>query len=406
MVTRRVTALIGAFALLVVGCAGPAATPRPATPAPATAAPATAAPATAAPATAAPVTAAPVTAPPATAAPPTDAPVTTAPVTDPPATAATGACEGQSLTFMLSFLANIQHAGFLVAEEQGYYDEEGLDVEIVPAGPGTDVAVAVADGTADLGQVDYVRLLDARGAGVPIKTVAQVYKDPFFFWYSSAEGGPATVAEWEGMRVGAIQVGDYPERDAMMIAAGIEPDSITPVAQDFDGLLDPETMDIAEGVVFFHPALINIIGNPPFPPFPDGYNVFRPAELGADFASQTVAANEDFIASNGDAITCFIRASIRGWHTAFDDADLAVASTMTFVPADSPITPEHQAAALPDVLAITGTDGHDATLLQPDEASYQATVDQLVTLGYFEGEPPVVADTFDGSFWDAAQAAP
>ena len=31
-------------------------------------------------------------------------------------------------------------------------------------------------------------------------------------------------------------------------------------------------------------------------------------------------------------------------------------------------------------LDITGTDGHDTTLLQPDEASYQSTVDQLVTL--------------------------
>jgi NitT/TauT family transport system substrate-binding protein len=302
---------------------------------------------------------------------------------------------------MLSFLANIQHAGFLVAEQEGYYEEEGLDVEIIPAGPGTDVATAVADGTADLGQVDYVPLLRARNAGVPIKAVAQIYKDPFFFWYSSKDGGPATVEEWDGKTVGAIQVGDYPERDAMMIAAGLEPDAINVVPQDFDGLLDPATMDIAEGVVFFHPALINLVG---MPPFPDSYNVFRPADLGADFASQTVAGSEEYLGANADAVACFIRASIRGWHDAFDDAQTAVDDTMAFVPPDSPITADHQAAALPDVLAITGTDGHDATLLEPDETSYQDTIDQLVALDFFEGEdPPAVADTFDRSFWDAAQ---
>ena len=170
MVTRRVAGLIGVLAVLVVACAGPAATPRPATPAPATPAAATPVPATPAPATPAPVT---------------PEPATPEPVTPAPATPVANACEGESINFMLSFLANIQHAGFLIAAERGYYEEEGLDVTITPAGPGVDVATAVADGTADLGQIDYVPLVEAREVGVPIKSVGQIYKDPFFFWYSA-----------------------------------------------------------------------------------------------------------------------------------------------------------------------------------------------------------------------------
>jgi NitT/TauT family transport system substrate-binding protein len=367
--------------------AAPTATAAPATAAPATA---TAAPATA---TAAPVTAPPVSAP----------PETIGPASEPPASASPAAstCQGEHINFMLSFLANIQHAGFLIADQEGYYEDEGLDVEIIPAGPGADVATAVADGTADLGQVDYVHLLDARIAGVPIKAVGQIYKDPFFFWYSSGDGGPATVEEWDGKTVGAIQVGDYPERDAIMLAAGLQPDAITVVPQDFDGLLDPTTMDIAEGVVFFHPALINLVG---MPPFPESYNVFKPADLGADFASQTVSGSEEYLSGHADAVACFLRASIRGWRDAFTDAQTAVDDTMVFVPPDSPISAEHQMAALPDVLAITGTGADDATLLQPDPESYQSTIDQLVEVGYHdEGEAPDVADTFDSSYWDAAQ---
>ena len=393
MVTRRAASLIGVLAVLVLACAAPAATPAP-TPAPAT--PAATAAATPAPAT------------PEATPEPTEEP--TAEVTEEPTaevtaepTAVAQTCDGESINFMLSFLSNIQHAGFLIASEKGYYEEEGLDVTITPAGPGIDVTQAVADGTADLGQIDYVPLVEARAQGVPVKAVGQIYKDPFFFWYSSKDGGPATVEEWAGKKVGAIQVGAYPERDAMMIAAGIEPDSITIVPQDFDGLLDPATMDIAEGVVFFHPALINIIGDPPFAPFPDGYNVFRPAELGADFASQTVAGNETYLAEHPDAVACFLRASIRGWQDAFNDAQGAVDATMTFVPEGSPITPDHQLAALPDVLAIVGTGADDATLLQPDPESYQATIDQLVELGQLDADPGVDT-TYDGSFWDAAVA--
>jgi NitT/TauT family transport system substrate-binding protein len=409
VVTRRVAALMGALALLALACGGPAATTRPSTAAATPTAAASAAVTPAATATAAASaeqTSAAASATPAAES-PTPAAETPPAASESPAAQSPAAaqCTGQHINFMLSFLANIQHAGFLVAEQEGYYEEEGLDVEIIPAGPGTDVATAVADGTADLGQVDYVPLLAARNAGVPIKAVGQIYKDPFFFWYSSKGSGPATVAEWDGMRVGAIQVGDYPERDAMMIAAGLEPDAITVVPQDFDGLLDPEVMDIAEGVVFFHPALINIIGDPPFAPFPEGYNVFKPADLGADFASQTVAGSEEYLSGNADAVACFLRASIRGWQTAFDDSATAVEDTMAFVPPDSPITAGHQEAALPDVLEITGTGSDDAALLEPDETSYQATIDQLVALDFFEGEdPPAVADTFDRSFWDAAVA--
>jgi len=382
------------LAALVLACAAPAATPAP------TSAPAT----PAATAAATPAAATPEATPEQTAE-ATEEPTAevteepTAEVTTEPTTAAQ-TCDGESINFMLSFLANIQHAGFLVAAEKGYYEEEGLDVTITPAGPGIDVTQAVADGTADLGQIDYVPLVEARAQGVPVKAVGQIYKDPFFFWYSSKDGGPATVEEWAGKRVGAIQVGAYPERDAMLIAAGVDPEGITVVPQDFDGLLDPETMDIAEGVVFFHPALINLVG---MPPFPDSYNVFKPQDLEADFASQTVAGNETFLAEHPDAVACFLRASIRGWQDAFTDAQGAVDATMTFVPEGSPITPEHQLAALPDVLAITGTGADDATLLQPDPESYQATIDQLVELGQLDADPGVDT-TYDGSFWDAAVA--
>jgi hypothetical protein len=85
----------------------------------------------------------------------------------------------------------------------------------------------------------------------------------------------------------------------------------------------------------------------------------------------------------------------------FDDPDGAVDDTMQY--AGDPITPEHQAAALPDVLAIVGTGSDDETLLQPDPASYQSTVDQLVEVGAItEDEAPDISETYDASFYEAA----
>jgi NitT/TauT family transport system substrate-binding protein len=308
-------------------------------------------------------------------------------------------CDGDSLTFELSFIPNVQHAGFLVAANRGYYEEEGLTVEIVPASQ-AGVTQDVADGTVQLGQVDYVDIVEARNEGVTVKAIAQTYKDPFFFWYAAADSGVDSPADFEAKRVGAIQIGDYPERDAMMLAADADPASITVVEQEFDGVLD-DTMDIAEGVVFFHPAFINGTG---VGSFPDDYNVFYPADNGADFASQTIAATDDYIASNSDTITCFLRASIRGWQDTFVDPAAAVADTMTFVPSGA-IPEPHQQAAINDVLPIVGEDETDTTLLEPTPDEYQTTLDALVEVGYLTEVPPV-EDTFDSGPYDAMGPIP
>lgn len=328
-------------------------------------------------------------------APPTEAPTAT------PATAVK--CTGQKISFELSFIPNVQHAGFLVASKRGYYTDEGLEVEIKPAGPGVDVTQDVADGTVSLGQVDYVDIVEARAAGVPIKAVAQTYKLPFFFWYANKDSGIDTMADWKGKSVGAIQVGDYPERDAMMLSAGLDPKAdITVVQQDFgtDDFIAGK-MDIGEGVVFYHPAYLIGVNQKAWP---DDFIVFDPAKLDADFASQTVAASEEFLASDPAAVRCFLRASIRGWVATFQDAPAAVTDTMTFIP-EGAIPEPHQQGAIHSVLPIVGSGADDTTLLQPTPDKYQATIDQLKALGYLT-EDVDVASTYDSSFYDTMGPVP
>ena len=307
------------------------------------------------------------------------------------------------MTFLQSFIPNVQHAGFLVAAAQGYYTDEGLDVEIVGSGPGQDVVQDLAGGAFDMAQVDYVPLLEAREAGVPIVAIAQNYKDPFFFWYAFKDSGVDTMADWDGKKVGQIQPGQYPERDAMLLANGLQPSDITTVVQDF-GIDDFSAgkFPIAEGVVFYHPALLN--GNPApinghdSHAFPDDFNVFHPQDLGAEIASQTTAVTEEYAAAHPDVLRCFLRASIRGWQEAFTDPDSAVTDTMTFVP-EGAIPLEAEQAAISSVLPIVGTGADDPTLLQLTPDVYDATIATLIQLGVLP-EGTTSEGSFDSSFYD------
>lgn len=403
---------MAAMVLAIAACAG-AATPAPPTAAPPTAAPPTAAPSTAAPPTAAPPTAAPPTVAPATEAPATEAPATEAPASEPAVSEAPSAaakqCEGQSVKLELSFIPNVQHAGFLVADKQGYYADEGLTVTMVPGGEGVDPVQDLAGGVAEFAQVDYVPLLQARETGVPIVAIAQTYKDPFFFWYAFKDSGINTMADWKNKKVGQIQVGQYPERDAMLLANGLTLDDIKPVPQDF-GIDDfsKGKFPIAEGVVFYHPALLN--GNPApinghdSHKFPDDFNVFRPQDLGAEMASQTVAVNSEWAAQNPDTVECFLRASIRGWQKVFMDPAAAVTDTMTYIPPGVIPEPAEQ-AAIADVLPIVGTGADDTTLLQltPDEyAKTLATLQALKVLG----ADTTIDGSYDSTFYDNMGTVP
>ena len=329
---------------------------------------------------------------------PTAAPTTAATAAASATPAVAEKCTNQKVTFELSFIPNVQHAGFLVAAARGYYTAEGLSLEVKPGSPGVNVAQDVADGTVNLGQVDYVAILEARAAGVPIKAVAQTYKLPFFFWYTNKGIGINTIADWKGKKVGAIQVGDYPERDAMLVAAKLDPKKDVTIVQSDFGTADflAGKFDIAEGVVFYHPAYLIGVDKKNWP---GDFTVFEPSKLGVDFASQTVAANEDYLAKNPAVIKCFLRASIRGWMATFADPQKAVDDVMTFIPSGA-IPKPHQQGAINSVLPIVGSGATDKTLLQTTPDKYATTATQLKTLGFLKNDADV-AKSFDASFYNS-----
>lgn len=326
-----------------------------------------------------------------TAAPATDTPPDASP--DPTAEPVAEKCNGEEVSFLLSFIPQAQHAGFLVAANRGYYEEEGVVVDIQPGGPGVSVIQAVGDGSVDIGQPDYAEVLLARTAGAPVVAFAQVYKDPFFFWYATKDTGIDSMEDWAGQRVGAIQIGEYPERDAMLLEAGVQPNEIEEVQQDF-GVEEfmAGTVDIGEGVVFFHPASLELEEGYDWP---EDFHIFEPAELGADVASQTLSTNETFLAENPDVLRCFLRASVRGWQDVLDDPDGAVDDVMSFIPEEA-IPRVHQEIAIHDVLPIMGSRDD---LLKLDPQALEDSVELLTDVGYLREEVDL-ASSFDTSIYD------
>ncbi len=114
------------------------------------------------------------------------------------------AAEGLTpVTVMLDWVPNTNHIGLFVAEAQGYYEEQGLSVEIIqPA----DVAVeqVVASGTAHFGISFQEQVTFNRASGVPIVSVAAIIQHNTSGFAALAEKGIQTPADLEGLRYGAF----------------------------------------------------------------------------------------------------------------------------------------------------------------------------------------------------------
>src|SRR3990172_12386968 len=72
------------------------------------------------------------------------------------------------VTLQLNWFPEAEHGGFFAALVHGYYQEEGLNVEILPGGPETPVVQQVARRAAPFGVVNADNVLFGRAQQPPV----------------------------------------------------------------------------------------------------------------------------------------------------------------------------------------------------------------------------------------------
>src|SRR5262245_66065947 len=86
------------------------------------------------------------------------------------------ALAADKVTLQLKWVTQAQFAGYYVAKDKGYYEEENLDVEIKPGGPDIAPPQVLAGGGADV-IIDWMpSALATREKGVPVVNIAQPFK--------------------------------------------------------------------------------------------------------------------------------------------------------------------------------------------------------------------------------------
>ena len=115
------------------------------------------------------------------------------------------------LTLQLKWVTQAQFAGYYVAQDQGFYDAEGLDVTIKPGGPDVAPAQVIAGGGADV-VLDWMpSALATREKGVNLVNIAQPFKSSGMMLTCRKDTGIKSPADFKGKTLGVWFYGnEYP----------------------------------------------------------------------------------------------------------------------------------------------------------------------------------------------------
>lgn len=247
-----------------------------------------------------------------------------------------GVAAAQGLTdvrFTLDWVPQSIHGPFLIALQEGYYEDEGLNVTIDPAKGSADAVRRIIGGTHDMGFPDINALIEfnAQNPDAAITEVLMVYEQAPFSVAVLKDSGITSPAELEGKTLGApVFDASYKLFPALAKAVGIDPEAVA--RTNMDPLLR-ETMLIQGDVDAISGHVTSIlldlkakgVGE-------DKVRYFLYSDFGTDFYGNGVAASAEFLEEHPDAVKGFIRATIRGMKDMVADPERAVRAVKEFEP--------------------------------------------------------------------------
>ena len=140
---------------------------------------------------------------------------------DTPSTPAPGASGALTpIKLQLQWLPQAQFAGYYIAQEKGYFEEEGFDdVEIIPSGGDIVPQDALVAGDVDFAIAWVPKVLGTLEAtGVELTDIAQVFQKSGTLQVSYKGDGITSPADFEGKRIGSWGFGNEWEIFAAMAA--------------------------------------------------------------------------------------------------------------------------------------------------------------------------------------------
>jgi NitT/TauT family transport system substrate-binding protein len=309
--------------------------------------------------------------------------------------AASQPAELTKVRLQLKWVAQAQFAGYYAAVDQGYYKDQGLDVQILLGGPDIDPVRVVASDGAEFGTTWVPAMLAAREGGADVVDISQVFQRSGTLEVSFKDKNITKPEDLKGKKVGSWLGGNEPELFAALNKVSINPDDksqVEIIKQDFDmsGLLGG-SLDAAQAMTYNEFAQVLEAKNPATGNLytPDDLNVISFNDVGTGMLQDAIFARESYLAKPGneDVAAKFLAASLKGWMYCRDNSQACVDIVLKN---GSTLGASHQAWQMNEINALVWPSPNGVGAL--DKASWDQTVQIATTYKVLKSQPT------DGAF--------
>lgn len=287
-----------------------------------------------------------------------------------------------TVTLQLGWLVGNGILGELAADEQGFFAEEGLTLDVVAGGPNIDGVASVASGRANLGSISSSpSLMLARSQGLPVKCIAAGYQQ-HPFTYFSLEKNPVrepkdlvgkTVATNGTARIllqALLAANDIPEDEVEVLVMGA----------DMSPLLTGQA-DVVTGWKTNISAL-SILGE-------DRVDMSL-WDAGIQLYANPYYVTDSSLAEYPDQVRGMLRAIARGWGWVHDNPEAAVDILIARYPSLDRANELAAVGAVIDYSFDQATNERGWGTMT--RVNWQAQIDIYDRLGQFEKGAPAVDD--------------
>lgn len=300
--------------------------------------------------------------------------------------------------FMAGFRpqANLPFVAAYAADEQGFFAEEGLEVEIRHSGGGDEHIQLLLGGTVDVTTHLASGVLQQRTNDPALPLVSFVLwgqRSPAGF-VTLAESGIDSIEDFPGHTYG-FKGAITPEYLATLDAAGVDRDDIEEVSVGFDpSVLVDGQVDILAVFLNNEPDTLRNV-------FDKEVNVFDPADFGVAALGLTYVATEETVNERGDLLERFTRASLRGARWAIDNEEAAISIVLERMDADDDQRPHQTFLFREDVRQAQSGVTEERGLGWMTAEQWEANAQMLLDYGVVS-EMPDVESAFTTEFLEEA----
>ena len=306
---------------------------------------------------------------------------------------ATGAQAADDVTLQLKWVTQAQFAGYYVAKAKGFYDEESLNVTILPGGPDIAPTQVIAGGGADVVVEWMPAALAAREKGLPLVNIAQPFASSGLMLTCLAETGIKAPADFADKTLGVWFFGNEYPFLSWMSQLGLKTDGsaggVTVLKQGFnvDPLLQKQAACVSTMTYNEYWQVIDAGITP------EQLVTFKYQDMGVATLEDGLYVMEEKLADPAfeDKMVRFVRASMKGWKYAEANPDEAAMIVLENDETGAQ-TEAHQKRMMGEIAKLTA--GSNGAL---DVAAAEKTVATLLA----GGSDPVITKAPEGA-WTSA----